>query len=552
MPYKVGVSAGWWKIARDPTLLGLAQKVAGFGATAGAQFIQADLDTTAEFYEPDLKEQMRRAREKMGLEVGLHGEVGELMSLDSAEKRLWEQSHQRLIETVKNSVDMGIKYVNIHLSQRPHLSFTESQQRVFGHQFPVVSFDGQPLTSITNKSRTKECALRHISHTIERSDLAKKKIEELSKKMDAQAENDVQKTLEDYKKNGKEISPAEEKMIRRGIHEDYNEKFKKIVTSDDFKHTIWQEMPTSYYEKFLLEDGEFGAYHIVGTYMKETGDPIWGTLGNGMTAEKLYAENEHNFSAAVSSKYIEGHLTIKNKYNKRLLNGMSIKEWLDKHGLYLLFETPEVSEGTEGLLRLFNPSDALPVIKKLKSEYIKLCIDFEHMLSHKIDVGSEIERMPKDIGKYIKLFHLGKPIPYFGTAHVPLVRGSRSQQIIYEWLYKFRKKGFTDGYIIFERGSGRSGGAKSPAEVMEDSILAIRQIVKYLEQDIAPNDLPAEFFGITWENKGVFARQTVAIRDHAWDPLEGLLMIPEEKHTFLSGRAVERGKAKEWDARKYR
>ncbi|MCX6819517.1 MAG: hypothetical protein NT129_05995 [Candidatus Aenigmarchaeota archaeon] len=35
MGYVVGVSSGWWKIAKPPDLLGLAQKVGGFGGTVG-------------------------------------------------------------------------------------------------------------------------------------------------------------------------------------------------------------------------------------------------------------------------------------------------------------------------------------------------------------------------------------------------------------------------------------------------------------------------------------------------------------------------------------
>lgn len=552
MAYKIGVSAGWWKIARDPNLLGLAQKVAGFGATAGCQFIQADLDTTAEFYEPELKEQMRRAREKMGMEVGLHAEVGELMALDSSEKRLWEQSHIRLLETVKYSADMGIKYVNIHLARRPFLSFTESQQRVFGHQFPVVSFDGKPLTEITGKSQTKECALNHISRHLMYTKQYEDAEQKLLERKDSEARKKAAEIVARAKKEGRKLTPEDIQEIEQGIISRALAEARREVRTREFLYKIWLEMTTDNYEKFLLEDGEFGAYHIVGTYMKETGDPIWASLGNGMTAEKLYAEDEHNFSAAIASKYIEGHLTAKNRYNAKLLDGMSVVEWLEKHNMYLLFETPEVSEGTEGLLRLYDPSDALPFIKKINSEYVQLCIDFEHMLSHKINVAKWLDSMPKDIGKYIKLFHLGKPIPYFGTAHVPLTRGSRSQDILYKWLYKFRKAGFKDGYIIFERGPGRSGGGKTPGEIMEDTILAIRQIVKYLEKDVEPKELPPEFFGIAWENRGVFARQSVAIREHAWDPLEGVLMIPEEKHTFLSKAAAEKGKGQEWDKRRYR
>ena len=114
MPYKIGVSSGWWKMERPPDLLGLATKVGSFGGTAGVQFIQADLDTTSEFFEPRLEEQMKRIREKMGMELGLHAEIGELMALESAERRLWEQSHLRLIETVKHAAELGMVYLPDH------------------------------------------------------------------------------------------------------------------------------------------------------------------------------------------------------------------------------------------------------------------------------------------------------------------------------------------------------------------------------------------------------------------------------------------------------
>jgi hypothetical protein len=321
--------------------------------------------------------------------------------------------------------------------------------------------------------------------------------------------------------------------------------------SDKFLYNVWVKMGTDEYNKFLLDDGEFGAYHIVAAYMKETNDPLWARIANNVEPEKLYLSNEHDFCAAVAAKYIEGHLTAINKDNK-LLNGMSVLDWLKAKNIYLLLETPEVSEGTEGLLRLFDPIHAYNLVKVIGSNNLRLCIDFEHMLSHKINVEKKIDEMPGDLGKYIYLLHLGKPVPYFGTAHVPIARGSRSQEIIYKWLYKLRKKGFREGILIFERGSGRAGGGKTTQEVTEDSILAIRQIIKYLESDVEPDNLPPEFYGITWQNEAVYARQVVTMKDHAWDPLEGVLSIPEEKHTFLSGKAVEKGKGQEWEKRRYR
>ena len=89
MTYTVGISTGFWRVGRDPALLGLAQKIGGLGATGGIRFVQLDLESVAEFYEPEVKVQVKRMKDKLGmLFVGLHGEIGELMGLDSAEKRI--------------------------------------------------------------------------------------------------------------------------------------------------------------------------------------------------------------------------------------------------------------------------------------------------------------------------------------------------------------------------------------------------------------------------------------------------------------------------------
>ncbi|MEM7819875.1 MAG: hypothetical protein QXD48_03545 [Candidatus Aenigmatarchaeota archaeon] len=549
MPYKVGVSAGWWSIGRDPALLGLAQKIIGWGATAGCQFIQIDLDTTSEFYEPELKQQIKRAKEKMGMEVGLHAEVGELMALDSAEKRLWEQSHLRFCETVRHSSDFGLLYVNLHLSQRPVLSFVESQQRVVGYQFPVVSFDGRALTTITEgHPKTKEIAKKHISRYVIYTETYRKEREELERKKFAELDKRTQEIIKKIHEEGKDIATE---MARNMAAREIAEEIERETHSAEFIYRVWTKLSSDEFEKYLLEDGEFGAYHIVAAYLKETGDPLW-SIANGRDSERAYLEDETAFSAAVASKYLEGHLTAKTPINNRLLNGMSILEWCEAKKLYLLFEIPEAHTGTEGLLRLYNPLHAYYLVKKINSEYVKLCIDFEHMLSHKLEPDKIIQQMPNDAGKFIMLFHLGKPVPYFGTAHIPISRGSRAQEILYRWLFELRKKGFKNGYMIFERGSGRSGGGKTPLEVMEDSVQAIRQIATFLDKDVPPKELPPEFYGISWENESVFKRQQITIRDHAWDPLEGVLMIPEEKHTFLSRAAVEKGKGQEWEKRKYR
>jgi hypothetical protein len=560
MPYKIGVSSGWWKIDRPPDLLGLATKVGSFGGTAGVQFIQADLDTTSEFFEPRLEEQLKRIREKMGMEIGLHAEVGELMALESAERRLWDQSHIRFIETVRHSADLGMKYINVHFSNKPQLLFLEAQYRVTGYFYPSVGFDGRPLFETCEKSaQAKKIAEKHltgIARTImdDARDIWEREINRYYRDLEEKLQGEkLPKAIEDLKKT-KQYQEAPEwdrRVMERQTDTREAEKIHNEIQrlqEEEFPeraYRVWKQAPNACYS---IDAAEIGAYLIVAAYMKETGDPIWSSLCNNMDPEKAYREKHPEFNAAVAARYLQGHLEAKwPDVNKKLLKGMSALEWLKEKNIILAFEIPEAHEGFEGLLRLFNPLDGYIMIKKLKSPILKLCIDFEHLLSHKLKVEDMIKGLPSDGGKDIIALHLSKPIPYFGSAHVPIPIGSRAQEIIYKWIFDLRKKGFRDGYLVYER-----GGGKTAWEVMQNVVWAMRQMVKYLEKDIPFEELPPEFYGVSEQTKETFARQIVTMREHAWDPLEGLLMIPEEKHTFLSRSAVEKGKKEEWEKRRFR
>jgi len=397
MPYKVGVSSGWWKIDKPPDLLGLATKVGSFGGTAGVQFIQADLDTTSEFFEPRLGEQLKRIKEKLGMEVGLHAEVGELMSLESAERRLWEQSHLRLIETVKHSADLGIVYINVHLSTRPQLYYMEREYRIMGYMYPVVDFFGRPFYKICEESKdARDVAQRNLLGvaSIVHMDVRKLFEEIMERAYENEFYRRVEESHEELKKRSDYMATSLEgrRMLEREEETRISHEIaeRKRSETPEKLYEVWKQAPNARYH---IETAEIAAYKIVGAYMKETGDPIWNTLCNGIDAEKAYtdAETHPDMNAAVAARYLEGHLTVKDHYlNKKHLNGMSILEWLEKKNIILAFEIPEAHEGYEGILRLFNPLHGHLLIRKLQSPILKLCIDFEHMLAHKLKVEDMI------------------------------------------------------------------------------------------------------------------------------------------------------------------
>ncbi len=561
MAYKVGISSGWWHIGKDPNLLGLAQKSGAFGATAGVQFNQVDLDTVIEFLEPQLKKQMEEVLRTLGIKVGLHGELGEVAALESAERRIYDQVHKRTVATFKFAKEFGFAYVNVHGSQKLQLQQEESRLRPYGYTYPVVDFFGRPFKALAEDGTPGGNELRKFIKTkirtssVQSDDAWDNYVEEEEKKLDKEIEDDIQRRLAELKKKPEydKLSEAEKKALERDVRIEAakNKEFllrQRTLQSIDFFYKVWKE---STFAQYILEGGEVDAYIAVALYMYYNRDPLWLNIVGDVDPHKAYIEKDEEFNSAVAAKYHEGHLL---KINAELDN-TSLKAFCEKSQIHYLIETPHSQAGSEGLARFYRPRYLYLVAKRINSPFVKITIDFEQCMGQNINLDDEKEGVaawPADIGKYIYLLHLGEPKPYWGTAHIPIALGSIGHEALYKWIFTLRKKGFRDGIIVFERGSGRSGGGKTMFEVFEYSVQAIRNIVQFLEQDVEPKKLPPEFYGITHENPGVFAKQQVAVREHAWDPLEGLLSVPEEKHTFLSGHAVAKQKAQEWEKRKFR
>ena len=158
-----------------------------------------------------------------------------------------------------------------------------------------------------------------------------------------------------------------------------------------------------------------------------------------------------------------------------------------------------------------------------------------------------VDELPSDGGKLIKVMHVGWPTPHV-PAHVPIYLGSEAQEYIYEIIYKLKKKGFDakeDRWIIFERGGGQ--------DPIKDSVISLRKIVEYLSLEVPPDpkNLPDNFYGMEGQGPEI-ARQFVTMREHALDPLKGVLHVPEEEFGFLSTGVSQKGKLEEWKKEKFR
>ncbi|MFH1623520.1 MAG: hypothetical protein ABIA12_03360, partial [Candidatus Aenigmatarchaeota archaeon] len=177
-------------------------------------------------------------------------------------------------------------------------------------------------------------------------------------------------------------------------------------------------------------------------------------------------------------------------------------------------------------------------------KYFGVAIDFEHVLSNYINPQEMIARMRDNDGSLVKVVHLGWPTPVI-PAHMPIYVGSDQHRWIYQRLYELRQKGFTpddDRWLIYERGS----------ENIEESIVAIRLVVEYLKDNVDPDKLPLKFFGAEGPSAASEEYQRTIIQQHARDPIEGLLVMPEESFTLLGKAAAEKVGGKKWEKEELR
>ena len=263
-------------------------------------------------------------------------------------------------------------------------------------------------------------------------------------------------------------------------------------------------------------------------------------------------------------KYVKqaSHLTEEQKKKLLEFSKLSIFEKIKKindelakigRKFYFVFENPEGKPPIEGFNRISHIVDVYYLVKALNEygrtivssdfDYIRACIDTDHLISQGLDPIAEIESLPDDAGKLFMVYHVDSPTGHH--SHEPIDIGTDAQLMVYRLAYKLRQKGFgkdSNAYLIFER-----GGGQLPYQYMRTSILALRKVVEYLEKNIPPEKLDENFFG--WgESSPDFIRQRVIIKQHALDPLSGTIIVPEEKHTYLGKTAIEEKKKRpdEW------
>jgi len=534
MPYKLGVSTGLFSIAKsaDPEgrheYLGIPRK-ALWSITKGVNFAQVDLESMAEFIEPDLDKKIKDL-EGMGVEIGIHGEAREYTSvlpfLDSALEEEWHRSHERLIKSLEGSGLVKSKYFLLHASA------SVSWQLLWRDLQPTTLADvwGRPLSFfLKNEDEVLDWAVS--------TDFVREIVRGLSKDTEGTyAREQLRELVNDWaiRNQGKEPDDRTMAEFNRQAAE-----YGKAIVRNTFNRFISSSDETYGSERI--------AYYCMAKWMQDSKScprqlkEIWKEIcKDGDIDDKKWREEKggSNWVPAVTCAYTWGHFNPEKclRWPEKFKQPTDPKPILEKHKMYFVFETPMTGAGEEEQMRLGRPIHMLALVKRMGTPWGGLAFDWEHQLSGNIDPMKEAQELPEGEGRLVKVIHAGYPA-VVSPAHVPIPMGSEAQKYAYDILWELRKKGFKEGWIIFERGGGQ--------EPVKESVQSLRLVVKYLEMDIPPDKLPDAFYG--FEVGGIrWTRQQVAIRDHALEPLKGLLSVPEEEYGFMSTAAAAKGKLEEW------
>lgn len=591
LAYIIGVSSGAFGVAgreERPLLVGILKK-AQTSITKGVRFVQVDLESLSEFEEPDLERKIKKeVRERLGVELGIHSETKafgvEAAELDSAILMEYERAHKRIVEILKNSKKIGAKYVLIHSSESTPFPFLERTLQ----SADLVDPWGSPFKEFLLKNewllfwllgREDENVERDMIDCVmnlwETTPLEnRKKITSIQITQALKERRIVPKnfiwmellygaTLEEYLRRVviDVVQTAEMRLMKKYeemTEEERSDVHDRIRTNLEIAVRNRKNYLLDYVQSKSLHYGpERIAYYFIAKWMErsEEGKELWNKIImatieffakrakqsveewskkagidlNRLRIEDLRGKHEL-WVPAVSAMYIYGHLFPKNvKYEDP-------KKFLD--GMFFAFESPMGGRGIEEWLRLGNPIQYYYLVEKANQDagrdLFAVALDFEHMLSLRIEPGLVIDLLPELGGENVRVVHAGWPST-LAPAHLPIEVGSDQQRYLYEMYYKLRKKGFgikKDAFIIFERGG---------PETFKQSIIALREIVDALEKDIPPEKLPLKFYGVSPEGMLSEERQRATIFAHRFEPLKGMLVVPEEEHTFLGRAATQKG-----------
>ena len=570
--YIIGVSSGFSDIGvgrgggeASPSRITLSGK-SFYAAFTGVSFIQIDIETLVEFLEPNLKKRLDKIRKEQKIEIGFHGETaaakGRAPLLDSAFETNYIQAHKKLLMSLKFSKEVKAKYLLIHAYEYTGETPPISQAKHDLRPTSIVDFWGRRMHVFLEELEKSEPDMyKKVVNWI----INQQEFYEIT--MKGTGATNLEE-FQEYHKNSRMAEEGAMLMQRYAAalfkapfdhlteeeKEKVLEKIEKDLKEEAKKRAIARLLSFSKTDD-LAYGSEVMAYLIIARYLSLKKDPIWLEIVGDKEFDENLKLRHSEWVPAVACKYLWGHLNLEKAPKlpewalaiKKELSTWDPKEFLSKDH-QLILETGMVPPGAEVEARLANPAHMIALCKNLGTEWVKVCIDFEHCLGAGLDIEKDIiEKIKDKDGRWIKVLHVGFPTP-LQPAHVPIPLCSEEQELLFKWMLGLRKKGFDeseDRYIIFERAGG--------ADPIQDSIISLRNIIKYLKKGKEFKDFSLEeiydFFGIDIKER---KREESAIRMHALDPIKDLMTVPEEKHTFLGRKAFEEGKAESWRKEEFR
>ncbi|MBU3957954.1 MAG: sugar phosphate isomerase/epimerase [Nanoarchaeota archaeon] len=538
MTFIVGVTSGL-NIGGASEMATAVRKL-GYALTKGANVIEIGLDSPHDI-DYNLGSQMRYIAEKMGLVLTLHGSLTVPMTEGEAEQ--WGRAEDHMKKSIKSAVYCGAKYVNFHscLYYWPEL-LTSGEMK---YRATMVDEKGKHISAkLKDNEKLRDWFVEKMWDEYYRYILTDTEVDEIKNSAASKAEKEKtewRKTLED--------------MLKKRIQE-------KLAKGEEWA---------------AFEVGNWvDVYVLMANYMFFTRDKLLESIASAYPEFKInwndknwmydkFRDAKKNsdkdfkefFYGFVGAKYLEGHMSeILEWMRNGLISEIKKLPISDEEKgkliatakeLKICIEIPDARDAAHaGLYTLWRPKQVIMAIKvireKLRTDRIWALIDFEHIATQGIDPSFELFDLIKIIpnaGEYVYAVHSNYPNPTH--VHVPLEIGDT---ILYGLFYTLRKAGLGRKgpcYLIFERGGGD--------DPFKRSVIALRLIAEQLEKDTPVDKLPIEFFGMA---KPEEMQQMVAIREHALDPMKGLITVPEEEHGFFGKAAIEKGKGEEWKKEKYK
>ncbi len=583
---KAAVSTGLFGIAHGEELATVVRKI-GYALTRGTSAIEIAGDVP---HEIDFTEglEIRRIARKQEIDLNLHGSL--TIPFEIPELVQFREAEDHIQKSLKSAVYGGCKYVDFHAC----LHFWLEMLTYVGARLEIIMCDweGNFISEILYKN----------------PNLRKLFIEKYWDKYDSLILGEDARAV--YYRTQEEATLQANELVRSGkitrdqlgieigkIHKkllrDYTqEELEKKMSNDDRKKREWYylgRLRGDYvdacwiiaHDLFLRKDSIWVEMvklykNLMDRYEYNPNDDHW--LVNALEESERLGDREFKefYYGAVSAKFLLGHLVLacewmngtgvfKEKFPslpKIIENELKImkvpdfekqyKELMEiLKGVHIAIESPDARDPKEaGRYMLWRSKQIYVAIKETREELkklgnpywdkIMLLIDFEHIATQGVDPNEELQDLANnvpDVGKYIKCIHANYPSPMH--SHFPIELGDDR---IYKLLWILKEAGLGKDhttYVLFER-----GGFKDPFQL---AVVALKLMIKFLQQNVSPDKLPDEFYGVA--PRGILSeeRQWVTVYYHAMDPLKGQLKIPEEEYTFLGRAATEAGKRpEEW------